>query len=250
MDALNKRYAPILIVCGALAVLAMVGQLTPAPSQETPVRLRLDNKGGDVVLAHTRHTEDYGVSCETCHHESETPSPDPTPCGACHPADFDDAWLVAHQQDIPQDACAKCHHAVMDGLDWSHQDHIDLYSSDCTDCHHGPDIEPEPMACGDCHMEEGDDAMPSLRDAGHQSCITCHSDQFDAGLEGCSYCHEITPVQEFQAPAPACSQCHYDAEEPLIPARMEAFHQSCMGCHEELGAGPYGEDSCNRCHTR
>jgi hypothetical protein len=31
---------------------------------------------------------------------------------------------------------------------------------------------------------------------------------------------------------------------------MNAFHEQCMDCHEREGKGPYGENSCFKCHIR
>lgn len=231
-----------------MALLALAGQFAPTPSEQLPVRLRFDNKGGDVVFTHSRHA-DLGYACAECHHESPAPKPTPVPCGACHPAEFSPAWTAAHQQELAQDTCTRCHHATFGKLTWSHQEHVDSYSSGCTDCHHGPDIEPEPMACNSCHGDKADGNAPALREAVHARCETCHSDLYEKKIKGCTACHEQLPGTP-GATQPACATCHYDAEAPLLPTRMEAFHGQCMGCHETAGAGPYGEKSCSRCHTR
>jgi len=51
----------------------------------------------------------------------------------------------------------------------------------------------------------------------------------------------------------ACGEsgCHdAEAADSGLPTRMEAFHQSCMGCHEEVGAGPWEKDQCKQCHLK
>ena len=65
------------------------------------------------------------------------------------------------------------------------------------------------------------------------------------GIE-CDACHH---TGDYEIP---CGECHNAeaAEEQGIPARMEAFHLNCMGCHEEMGVGPYGKDQCNQCHVK
>lgn len=246
--ALKRRYAPIITGCGIMAVLALGGQFVHAPSDQPPVRLRFDNKGGDVVFTHSRHV-DMGHACADCHHESPTPEPQPVACGACHPAEYTRPWIDAHKTALDPATCTRCHHATFGKLTWSHQEHVDQYTASCTDCHHGPDIEPEPTACSSCHGDAPDGNTPSLRVAAHVRCETCHSDLYDQKIKGCKSCHEQLPGVPGPAQA-SCVSCHYDAEAPLLPTRMEAFHGQCMGCHETSGAGPFGEKSCSRCHTR
>ncbi len=245
---MKSRYIPILIVCGIFAAVAVGGQLMPAPSKANPIRLRFDNKGGDVVFTHQQHV-DIGFECNECHHESDNPGEIPIACGDCHPVEFDAAYAKSHQVDLPQESCTRCHHMEFGTLTWDHQEHIDSYSTGCTDCHHGEDIEPEPMACSNCHGEEDDGATINLRDAVHVRCENCHSDMYEEKLAGCKHCHEQLPGKA-GAEQPTCASCHYDAEGPLLPTRMDAFHGQCMDCHETSGAGPYGEDSCTQCHTR
>ncbi len=58
----------------------------------------------------------------------------------------------------------------------------------------------------------------------------------------------------------ACSRCHAGAPAPdrppdrpdvtHVPLRADAFHGQCLGCHEQMGAGPSGEKSCNACHQQ
>ncbi len=43
-----------------------------------------------------------------------------------------------------------------------------------------------------------------------------------------------------------CSECHEDTGDEDLPARADAFHDQCKGCHEEYGAGPV---ECNSCHS-
>ena len=250
--ALKKRYVPITIVCGMLAILALGGQFAPAPSEELPVRLRLDNKGGDVVFTHSRHVkyvDGSGANCAKCHHESETPSLTPLPCGSCHAAEFDAKFTSDHQTQLPAETCTRCHHAEMGKLQWSHDDHVNQYTTACTDCHHDTSIEAEPGACNQCHGDKADGNTLALRDAVHTKCESCHADMYEKKLEGCSECHELLPGKT-GTPQPSCNSCHYESEAIPLPPRMDAFHDQCMACHEEAGKGPFGEKSCKRCHTR
>ena len=46
-----------------------------------------------------------------------------------------------------------------------------------------------------------------------------------------------------------CTECHSEQGDEDFPSAMDAFHQQCMGCHEEMG-GPYEKDQCNQCHLK
>ena len=57
-------------------------------------------------------------------------------------------------------------------------------------------------------------------------------------------------IPEDAEPVP-CSDCHSKvSDDPDVPGLMDAYHQSCMGCHEEIDAGPYTQDQCNQCHFK
>lgn len=250
---MKKRYAPIAVVCGMLALLLLGGQLSPAPSQEPPVRLRLDNKGGDVVFTHARHVKYVdakgGKGCAECHHESDNPGLTPLPCGSCHATEFDATFSADHQKNLPKETCTKCHHAELGKLTYSHDEHATVHASSCTDCHHDTNIEAEPSACKQCHGQTANGNTPDLRSAVHTRCESCHADMYEKKLEGCTACHEMLPGK-VEGAQPTCLSCHYDKDAQPIPTRMDSFHDQCMTCHEKEQAGPYGEKSCTSCHTR
>ncbi len=251
-----KRYFPIAVLTGILAAVALFGYMTPTPSEAIPVRVLMDNAGGKVVLNHVAHNRDYGVACETCHHEAAPGDLEPLSCGRCHGVDVTDIWVEEHAATFTKDLqCVTCHHVEFaKNYDWGHEMHKDLAS--CTDCHHeDTSIEPEPTNCADCHQSEADGAMPALRDAVHAKCQTCHQDLFDKELAGCADCHgEVDQKQQLAAGTldkqfTRCTSCHSDKSvNEVIPSRMTALHASCMGCHEELGAGPYQKTECSQCH--
>ncbi len=62
----------------------------------------------------------------------------------------------------------------------------------------------------------------------------------------CKGCHHNSPVSK---KPPQCGNCHgkvFDGENPLKPGIMGAYHQQCMGCHQEMGIQkPAG---CIDCH--
>jgi hypothetical protein len=247
---LQKRYLPITATVVLLAIIALLGYMRPAETEEMPRRIMFDSTGGTVIFSHLEHDQSYGIDCATCHHESENPGRNPLECGRCHPPEFTPEYIADHTAYFSDEQhCARCHHAEFTGMVYDHDVHAENYTSGCTDCHHGEDIEPEPQNCGDCHMDTGDEAMPSLKNAAHERCSSCHQEQLDSGLKDCNYCHTAIQADQGDIPAPVtCSSCHNETVEQLIPTRMSAFHDGCMGCHEEVQAGPYEEDACNQCH--
>ena len=158
---MSKRYIPITAISISLGILALIGYLLPARQQDVPARILFENNGGRVIFSHLVHADEYGISCDSCHHEGgdlETP----LACGSCHPAAFDDEFVENHIDSFPsEEACAKCH-----------------------------------------EVEDGE-VLPDLL---------------------------------------------MDVED--IPTRTTAFHDQCMNCHEEVEAGPFGENSCYSCHAR
>lgn len=99
---------------------------------------------------------------------------------------------------------------------FDHQTHasVEGYALDCLDCHHlhfGEEI--DPVACSLCHAAKGEEKeFPDM-------CFDCHGD-----------------ASEF--------------EEPYTLKRSDAFHQQCIQCHEQYGAGPRsGSENCSACHV-
>jgi len=62
----------------------------------------------------------------------------------------------------------------------------------------------------------------------------------------CKGCHHNSPVSK---KPPQCGSCHgkvFDENNPLKPGITGAYHQQCMGCHQEMGIEkPVG---CTDCH--
>lgn len=245
---MRNRHLPITIVTIALLAVGVAGYLAPSPDQGPPVRVLLANPGGNVFFTHQQHAEEYGTECGDCHHQSETFQAPPA-CASCHPGSFDQQWIVGHQKPFQDKAsCRACHHARFDALRFDHAAHEEY--ADCQACHHGPDVEPTPTRCSDCHQQQGDDDMPGLMDAAHQRCRDCHQAMFDAkpATDGCSNCHELNDPETLDKPYARCSRCHDRPVKQLVPTTGDAFHQQCMGCHKDQGAGPYGQNACNQCH--
>lgn len=293
-----KHVLYVFAAVAALCIIAVVGYMRPAPEADLPVKVLFPSPNSSaVVFTHAAHVEEYQVDCTTCHHESPVDRPDPQPCGACHGQTFDEEFAQTHIRSFIDengkpdlDACFTCHHLEFNLEEpvWTremHNDHADMYTSDCTDCHHTEEIEPEPESCANCHeaMDHGnmppvDDFMPTYRDAVHERCASCHENWLDEGLDGCANCHAMSPArdlmyEEYSNLQPGdrperhftdCVACHYMQDmspQDLMLPRDQAFHTQCMSCHEEAGAGPYPmppdqvkdkrDESrhCAQCHT-
>ena len=246
-----KRYVPITIITVLLAITAVAGYMRPAPKFDMPPRILFDNSGGNVVFTHLAHHRDYDIACSDCHHEHTDLRSAPLACGSCHPEAFDKEYVAGHIESFPDPSyCVDCHHAEFHSMDFDHEGHQE-YAPDCTDCHHDEDIEPEPQKCSNCHSKMAGDAdMPSVRDAAHDRCESCHDHMFEKGLEGCTPCHKLIDMSDYDGEYTTCAQCHQKETKDLMVTRTSAFHDQCIGCHEELGMGPYTDKDCGKCHIR
>lgn len=79
------------------------------------------------------------------------------------------------------------------------------------------------------------------------SCVDCHHHpaEDETDTRACKSCH---PAAE-GAPLPeSCLECHEQDEisESVMEKSGDAFHNQCIGCHQEFDAGP-GE--CAQCHV-
>lgn len=76
-----------------------------------------------------------------------------------------------------------------------------------------------------------------------ESCVACHHELSDEVDDDGNLPDDAEPT--------LCSDCHSKvSDDPDVPNLMDAYHQSCMGCHEENGSGPYEKDQCNQCHFK
>ncbi|WP_291327521.1 cytochrome c3 family protein [Desulfovibrio sp. UCD-KL4C] len=112
---------------------------------------------------------------------------------------------------------------------FSHAKHVEDLGYDCADCHHDNIGQDKPLACVTCHPVAFDKKFRSE-----------HQKNFP-DKKACLRCHDEVPT------GPLAKEDRPDTEN--IPLLSDAFHQQCMGCHEQDG-GPYGADSCYKCHAR
>lgn len=156
---MNKHLLAILGVTGALFLASATGYLMPVTANGAPARVLLDNTGGRVVFTHLVHAQDYGLDCDECHHDGGDPD-HPVPCGACHPAAFDEAWAASHpKQFANKELCLRCHDSDP--------------SAGVT-----PEEKPDPSW------------IPVRADAFHSQCMDCHESLGGpAGDDSCKSCH-------------------------------------------------------------
>ncbi len=108
--------------------------------------------------------------------------------------------------------CGECHVRRPDGVstraamsfDYSlHARHAQAYPERCEECHHVYDeqqqklvyVKGEEDACRSCHGESDVNDTPSLENASHRGCISCHLNRQAAELEAgpvrCVGCHDL-----------------------------------------------------------
>lgn len=64
----------------------------------------------------------------------------------------------------------------------------------------------------------------------------------------CQGCHHNAPPT--QKPV-GCNSCHgkpFDSQKPFMPGLMGAYHQQCMGCHDQMGIQKPAAVDCTGCH--
>ncbi len=143
---------------------------------------------------HDEHYDEYGLECETCHHEAGDQA-SCQKCSECHePQALSAPSGTGHRSAIPPlkeavhavcidchddffadgaKACMKCHAASKPGAE----------DSDAAD----PDA-PLTAPCSDCHSQKISQLIPDAMNAFHAKCIGCHRDM--AGpTDKCEQCH-------------------------------------------------------------
>lgn len=137
---------------------------------------------------------------------------------------------------LPQDSPDAPTRVVMENsggrVFFTHQLHAEDLGLACEDCHHDGLVEEgaKPLPCATCHPKEFDDEF-RLK----------HQKSFPSN-DYCERCHYTEPSADMP-----------DEDRPdtdMLPLTGDAFHWQCMGCHESMGAGPYGDESCTECHAK
>ena len=119
---------------------------------------------------------------------------------------------AAFPDKAPEQPVRMMFHSVSGKVLFSHKTHVSEaeYGIACTECHHHPEEtdENDLRACKDCHqVPEGDQKVP-------QACLDCHEAD--------------------------------EVEDSEMIKSSDAFHDQCIGCHQDYGAGP---EECSSCHV-
>ena len=104
-------------------------------------------------------------------------------------------------------------------VEFNHQLHVDV-AEDCSVCHH------HTTGTGTTDLY----------------CAKCHGKYEEMMTVSCADCHSAEPF--------SAAEIHRQSQEDLFHADMNglvgAYHQNCLGCHQEMD-GPTG---CQDCHAR
>lgn len=137
---------------------------------------------------HDAHIEEFGLSCESCHHEDKDIEPEPMNCNECH---FEGAGVTLRDAVHPK--CAECH-----------QEWFDEGIESCAQCHDRLDtrkaykekgsfkMNPTYDKCSSCHGDvEPNTLFPNKMQSFHLLCMDCHESR------------GVGPYKDTQ-----CAQCH------------------------------------------
>lgn len=76
-----------------------------------------------------------------------------------------------------------------------------------------------------------------------------HSKHAASLNDNCAACHHYRPADPEKPETVACRACHKESVNAEAPERLglkAAYHQRCMGCHQEMDKGPTGCQGCHR----
>ncbi len=129
--------------------------------------------------------------------------------------------LNSHAMDYPESVDIDSLTNHYEAVTFDHSMHVEATENDCAVCHHHTTGTP-----------------PT-----DERCIRCHKDSSEADAVACADCHS---AQRFSA-----EYLKKIETTPLLfhrdkPGLKGAYHQKCLGCHQEMDA-PTG---CQDCHTR
>ncbi len=128
--------------------------------------------------------------------------------------------LWGNAGEIPESLELQSLSELYEGVSFDHLLHMDMVGN-CAACHH--------HGTGDPVEDE--------------NCARCHSYSKDTEVVSCGSCHPLEPFSPEYLREKEMDANRYHRDMPGLKA---AYHQSCLGCHNEMG-GPTG---CQDCHPR
>jgi len=156
--------------------------------------------------------------CHTPHYQSLGT------CTTCHP----DVQGYHHgtAQAIPLDDCTACHNGTIAAKKVNH-DSI----PQCTFCHEGMNIPPQPATCNTCHSA-------ATYDGG--TCTSCHS---PSGMFKQEQVHNANPDTS------PCTRCHAGYQKHAGQIACTTCHANATKYHHTVVSSP-GFKKCTACHSR
>ena len=167
--------------------------------------------------------------------------------------------LLQQKQD-----CSACHPADEKGRrsykfkrieDSNPQAVMDLYHDGCITCHTETAADGRksgPITCGACHRKKPtvvSDRQPMGMD---KSLHYRHTKTLDKKCEKCHhvYNEQKKALEYVKGEEGSCRYCHGETKVDNRIAARPAFHQACIGCHEQRMAENQtsGPKECSRCH--
>lgn len=203
-------------------------------------------EGKGVNLENAMHPVDTDRSCLGCHSKKQ----EDKNCAGCH-------VFMSKTAKKESDSCGKCHMVPVSEIKKTGTPEnekslaVEMLRSrkPVTGTYHEADI-PEKVVIKHLSKQYEPVEFPHRRIV--HALVNNIKDSRLAGYfhsqEGtiCMGCHHNSPASE---KPPQCGSCHgkaFDKDNPLKPGIIGAYHQQCMGCHQEMGIQkPVG---CTDCH--
>jgi hypothetical protein len=129
--------------------------------------------------------------------------------------------IAASCQSIPDSITLNANGKLFQPFSFNHAKHIQKIK-ECSDCHH--------HTTGTLVLD--------------QNCVRCHKNSSATAVVACKGCHSPTPFSPETLAEKRSEQQRYHQGKMGLKGAM---HQSCIGCHSRLAAGPV---ECQGCHKR
>ncbi len=200
--------------------------------------------------------DSFHARCMDCHNERAAAklSSGPLACGECH---------IRRSDGVPTRAAMHFDYSL-------HARHANAYPERCEECHHVYDLEQQKLvyvkgqedACRSCHGALDEEDNPSLENAAHRGCVSCHLNRIEAELEAgpvrCVGCHDLdhqlaikkldeTEIPRLMRGQPDTAWILDDGARTRVVPFDHKGHEplalSCSSCHHQT------MKPCGECHS-
>lgn len=237
LDELSSKYLPVLFShkshaqmiemtgsCESCHHYNTIGPILSCSNCHEKSRVRNDISKPDLMAAFHRQ-------CIGCHSEWNSKND----CNSCHTLKRENEKLSedilikykdkSHPKvDIPEKIVFTTDYEKGKFVTFYHNDHSDLFSISCKNCHHNE-------SCSKCHSDEKDLKKVKTLDEHHKPCFSCH------GKDDCSECHTSIEKNTFN-------------HSVTVGWEIKSYHQklSCVKCHSEKKRFEKLNPDCKNCH--